>query len=33
VRVQWTSGNLETWQSSGAFHGVHHDEQGNCQVG
>ena len=30
--VQWTSGNLETWQSMGAFHGVHHYRQGNCQV-
>ena len=28
-----TLGNLETWQSMGAFHGVHHYGQGNCQVG
>ena len=31
--VQWTSGNLETWQSMGVFHGVHHDGQNHCQVG
>ena len=29
--VQWTTGNLEAWHSFGAFHGVHHDGQGNCQ--
>ena len=23
--VLWTLGNLETWQSMDAFHGVHHD--------
>ena len=31
--VWWTSENLETWYNLGAFHGVHHDGQGNCQVG
>jgi hypothetical protein len=31
--VRWTTGNLETWHSLGAFDGVHHDRQGNCQVG
>ena len=30
--VWWTSGNLETWHNLSAFHGVHHDGQGNCQV-
>ena len=23
--IQWALGNLETWQSMDAFHGVHHD--------
>jgi hypothetical protein len=28
-----TAGNLETWQSLGAFNGVHHNGQSHCQVG
>ena len=31
--VWWISGNLETLQSIGVFHGVHYYGQGNCQVG
>jgi hypothetical protein len=32
--VQWiTSGNLETWQSLGEIHGVHHIGSCHCQVG
>ena len=30
VGFEFTSGNLETWQSMGAFHGVHH--YGQCQL-
>ena len=30
--VQWTSENLETWQSLDVFHGVHYGGQNHCQV-
>ena len=33
VRSPMDFRNLETWHNFGAFHGVHHDGQGNCQVG
>ena len=30
VRSPMDFGNLETWQSVDAFHGVHHDGQRHC---